>query len=300
VTVSQGSSTRTFLATAGSITKDQKATVQAAWNGRSRSTNIYLRRTQSSAAASAIEVRNAADFASGAVCSPGSWASVVGENLTSHASLRSETIPLPTSLGGIQVKVNGTSAPLLFVSDSRITFQCPAFAENSTIQVTVESESGVVDGVEDVLYEASPALFTLDTLGPTQGAVVISETNELAMHRAGEVSSRAAKKGEYISIYANGLGLTEENILIGAPAPLDRLLRVKNRVLVSIGDMTVEPAFVGLAPGSIGLYQINVAIPEGVPAGESIPVQIEVTLSDGSKAISNTVTIAVDESVATN
>jgi len=44
----------------------------------------------------------------------------------------------------------------------------------------------------------------------------------------------------------------------------------------------------GLAPGAVGLYQVNVQVPLGAPAGDAVPV----ILSIGGIA-SNTVTIAV-------
>jgi len=47
-------------------------------------------------------------------------------------------------------------------------------------------------------------------------------------------------------------------------------------------------SFSGLAPGGVGLYQVNVLVPLGVTAAENVPV----VLTIGGVA-SNTVTIAV-------
>ena len=49
-----------------------------------------------------------------------------------------------------------------------------------------------------------------------------------------------------------------------------------------------QVSFSGLAPGAVGLYQVNVQVPVGAPAGDAVPV----TLSIGG-VDSNTVTIAV-------
>lgn len=53
----------------------------------------------------------------------------------------------------------------------------------------------------------------------------------------------------------------------------------------------VEPPifFAGLAPGQIGLYEINVQVPTGVPSGDAIPLNIVL-----GSAVSNTVTVAVE------
>ena len=47
-------------------------------------------------------------------------------------------------------------------------------------------------------------------------------------------------------------------------------------------------SFSGLAPGYVGLYQVNALVPEGSSMGSAVPV----TISIGG-ATSNTVTIAV-------
>ena len=53
------------------------------------------------------------------------------------------------------------------------------------------------------------------------------------------------------------------------------------------GSIPATPAYAGLSPGSVGLYQVNVAIPEGVPSGL---VNVTVVFPD---SISNTVRVAV-------
>lgn len=53
--------------------------------------------------------------------------------------------------------------------------------------------------------------------------------------------------------------------------------------------ITVTPAYAGLTPGSVGLYQINVAIPSNVERGNAIPVFLEI----GNGVFSNEVDIAI-------
>ena len=52
--------------------------------------------------------------------------------------------------------------------------------------------------------------------------------------------------------------------------------------------MVAQASFSGLAPGAVGLYQVNVQVPLGAPAGDAVSL----TLSIGGVA-SNAVTIAV-------
>jgi hypothetical protein len=55
---------------------------------------------------------------------------------------------------------------------------------------------------------------------------------------------------------------------------------------MTIGGVTAEVTFAGLAPGNAGLYQINARIPEGAPTGLDVPI----VLTIGGIA-SNTTTI---------
>jgi uncharacterized protein (TIGR03437 family) len=124
--------------------------------------------------------------------------------------------------------------------------------------------------------------------------VVIVPSYELAMPTTQGMSGRPAHYGEYLAIFANGFGETDTVIPVGTPAPLDHLVYLKDKVHVYIGGIEVDPTFAGLAPGQIGLYQINVAVPTGAPTGPSVPLRLETVLSDGTVLTSNEVTIALD------
>ena len=131
-----------------------------------------------------------------------------------------------------------------------------------------------------------------------QGAVLIAGTSMVAMPRTAEIPSRPARRGlqppEFLSIYANGLGPTEEEVPVGSPAPLDHVIRLKKAVRVFLGGVEVPPDFAGLAPGAIGLYQINVPILAEVPVGPAVPLRVEVVGSDGKVRKSNDVTVAIE------
>jgi len=57
---------------------------------------------------------------------------------------------------------------------------------------------------------------------------------------------------------------------------------------VSIGGATASVVFSGLAPGTVGLYQVDAMVPAASSKGSAVPVAITI----GGVA-SNTVTIAV-------
>src|SRR5204863_1753038 len=90
------------------------------------------------------------------------------------------------------------------------------------------------------------------------------------------VPQAPAKVGDVLVVYASGLGPVNPQIPTGAAASTTTLSTVTGQVQVTIGDKTAPVAFAGLAPGFVGLYQINVAVPNGVAAGSAVPVVISV------------------------
>jgi uncharacterized protein (TIGR03437 family) len=88
-----------------------------------------------------------------------------------------------------------------------------------------------------------------------------------------------AQRGQYLSIYGTGLGLTKAS---------GSLQTVTTSVSVLIGGVTVAPSFSGLAPGFSGLYQVNVLVPGTLPPAGSIDLSL---IQAGQS--SNVVTLAV-------
>jgi uncharacterized protein (TIGR03437 family) len=73
--------------------------------------------------------------------------------------------------------------------------------------------------------------------------------------------------GETLVIYMTGRGQVDGKIGAGEPAPLSPLLRVLAPVQVQIGaTVPITPSFAGFAPGFVGVYQVNVAFPQDLPA----------------------------------
>ena len=69
---------------------------------------------------------------------------------------------------------------------------------------------------------------------------------------------------------------------------------MKNQIRVVVGGMEIAPASVELAPGTMGLLQVDAPLPLGVPSGDTVPLFVRVILSDGTTVESNEVTLAID------
>ena len=93
-------------------------------------------------------------------------------------------------------------------------------------------------------------------------------------------------------IYASGLGEVESEVPAGMPAPLDKPIRLKNRVTVLVDGHEVEPLFAGLAPGTVGVFQVDLAFPS-TAVGSDVPLFLRVELADGTVRLSPQAVVAI-------
>ena len=105
-----------------------------------------------------------------------------------------------------------------------------------------------------LIAPAVPAIFAADGSGRGPGAVLHALTGQMVN------PNNPAVVREYLSIYATGLGATfrsgDVDIALTTPQVLT-------------GNVAAPVSFAGLAPGFVGLNQINVQVPNGVPSGSA-------------------------------
>src|SRR5579871_538226 len=225
---------------------------------------------------------NGASFAAGAPVAPGSIVSVFGQQLGSTPLSATKT-PLPTTLGGVSVNVGGINAPLFYGSSGQINAQVPfETPPSSQQQVVVLTPQAAAVPQAITVVPARPGMFLApSTAAPNQGAIV---TPAGALVNA----SAPAVAGDVVLIYATGLGAVDQPVTTGAPPPTNPVPNALSVPKVAIGGQSAAVQFAGLAPGFVGLYQINVQIPAGIKAGNTVPL---VLTQNGVAA--NTVTLAI-------
>ena len=240
---------------------------------------------------------NAASFASGTTpLAPGTIVAIFGTNLNDGSSDPSSSFGfngrLLFTLGGASVTLNGVvSAPMFSSFPSQLNVQIPfelASGTSAQVVVAVAGQNSTPQSVP--LGPVSPGLFSLASNGKGQGAIQIANTAIVAAP-SGCVSgaqARPANVGEFLSIYCTGLGAVTNPPATGTPAGSSPLSETLATTQVAIGGISVASAFSGLAPGFVGLYQVNVKVPQGSPTGDAIPVVLTV-----GGIPSNTVTIAL-------
>ena len=159
--------------------------------------------------------------------SPGSDPSLFGEGFGGEVILAG-TVPLPLELGGISVELNGIPAPLIFVSPNQINFQTPWELRSDTKASVVVRNNGEESLPAKVLIAPfNPGIFTTTQTGSGQAAVLIAGTASVAAPEGSLQGARPVKIGEFISIFATGLGAVDNQPPTGAATPASPLARTK-------------------------------------------------------------------------
>jgi len=200
-------------------------------------------------------VVNAASFT--AQVSPGGLATVFGSNFTGTGLDAVASFPLPSSLGGVSVQVNGVNAPVLYASFSQINFQIPWETKEGSATVLVSVNGFIGNKVNITVQGPSPALFV-------QGSHAVAQNSDCSLNSP----SNPAKVGGTILAYFTGGGAVSNQPADGAPAGSGSdLSTATSTVTATIGGQTAQVPFAGLAPGFVGLWQANVVVPAGLTQG---------------------------------
>lgn len=227
---------------------------------------------------------------------PGGYASIYGSRMADNSM--QAAAPLPASLAGAQLLLAGQPLPLLFVNPGQVNGLIPQSVPIGTqIQLTVQRDTAVSVPVSAYVTDLQPGIFTTNQSGQGQGSILIAGTALVAGPSG--TGQQPVSGGQYISIYATGLGAVMGPAGStppgdGQPAPAaGPLFSTQATATVTIGGVNAPVVFSGLAPGFVALYQINAQVPSSVPAGSGVPVVLTMTDSNGNSLSSQTVTIAV-------
>ncbi|HLK49488.1 MAG TPA: S8 family serine peptidase [Bryobacteraceae bacterium] len=221
------------------------------------------------------------------VVAPGSIAAIKGSNLMDPGLLVNtaqgyDLLPpaltaFPFMFEGVNVSfdVPGTGisvpAPIVAVSVGQIDVQVPWELKGQTsaqVKVVIDEYSGppviYSSVVTAQLSDYTPAFFS------NGGIAAALDQNYQPIN-----NSNPALRGQYIALYANGLGPVANTPADGAPAGLNATTTTP--CVISIGGQTLpsnQVVFCGLAPG-LAVYQINVQVPAGLTPGNQ-PVTVTI------------------------
>lgn len=186
-----------------------------------------------------VEVANAADL-SARPAAPGSLLTVLGGRL-----IRAQAGLLP--------------APVLFASETQSQLQVPFEISGSSTELALELAQGrFVFNLP--LAEASPAIFV-----DREGSAMLMDADSGVLLDA----SHPARPGMRVQMLATGLGKVVPAWRTGVAAPLQEPPRVAAPVRAYLNGAPIEVTRATLAPGYVGFYLVEVALPPLLDAGPS-------------------------------
>jgi len=215
-------------------------------------------------------VVNGASFDPRTPVAPGSIISLFGRNLVPQP-IPATAVPLPTNLGGLAMKIGDRDAPLFYANNGQVNAQVPVELADKTAASVVLTMNGKVSPPEPLLLSSvQPGIFTYDD-GGVPHAAVLDEKNALVG------KANPAVRGTIIQVYATGLGPTDPVVKTGEPGPSNptAVLVAGTQLTTTLGGVPAEIQFKGLAPGYVGLYQVNLKVPSGLPSGD-VPLVLTV------------------------
>jgi uncharacterized protein (TIGR03437 family) len=204
---------------------------------------------------------------------PGMIASTYAQGgVFADSTVVASTQQLPTELADTQVLVNDRPAPLFFVSPGQINYQVPwgtPSGIDADVTVIKKSTGQVLASSLTRVTQVSPGFFTATANGRGQISALNQDNTVNSI-------SNPVGRGQVIQLYGTGVGAVSNQPADGAPSPSSPLA-VGDRPDVVINGRPVPAAdvqFSGLGPGFVGLWQLNVKIPDSVPPGNSISVLV--------------------------
>ena len=170
------------------------------------------------------------------------------------------SVPLPLSTSGVAVLVNGIAAPLYYVSPGQLNVQIPYETTANSSAVVSVNNNGQVTTQSFQVAAAAPGIFTDSTgaLVPTRGCGA----------RAGDRVLHHRRRGRFPG--HPGLARRPRR-----PRRSRTFRCPSERTTVTIGGAEATIDFIGIPWALVGVTQINVQVPNGIPTGAQ-PVVVTV------------------------
>jgi uncharacterized protein (TIGR03437 family) len=211
---------------------------------------------------SADSIVNAASYTQGPVA-PNSILSIFGSNLAyDTGALPQNVAALPLELASVEVYINNYKQPLLYVSPTQINLlvQSNLLSGSATLYVVRQGIYG--PQIPITLIPSAPQLFA------TSDGFAIAQHADYSMI----TTNAPANPGEIIVLYGTGLGATDP------PPDPDGVIplfpgQVTTAVQVLLNGTALDPSLIkyaGLTPGSAGVYQVNVQLPNQLGSNPQI------------------------------
>jgi uncharacterized protein (TIGR03437 family) len=207
----------------------------------------------------------------------GSWVTIRGSNLsntnTGQSWSASEIVNgiLPTMLDGVSVAIDGKPAFVAYVSPTQINVQAPSDSTVGAVSVVVTNNGAVSAPATVQLQPFAPAFFQdpgtdYASASRLPGYTPVADPSAVP-------GAVPAGPGDIVVLWGTGFGATNPAVAAGAlvtGAPV-----AVTTPTVSVGGAAATVISAVLTPGTAGLYQVTIQIPQAAPAG-AVAVQASV------------------------
>lgn len=233
-----------------------------------------------------ISAVNAASFATDKVVAPDTIVAGFGTfNTQSNQVFIASSVPLPTTLGGVRVRIGTTDCGLFFVAPSQINFVIPAtVADGQSVTVTVTNANNTTTTGTITVVRSAPGIFSAKATGQgaaaaqtSNGGPLINTYNPDGTEK--DVSAGTTAAPNVLVLYTTGV----RNVPAANPNDGNG---VAESVTCKIQGVPATVLFAGPAPGFVGLDQVNVIIPPELAGLGSVNIRLT-----ANNRTSNTVTI---------
>jgi uncharacterized protein (TIGR03437 family) len=114
------------------------------------------------------------------------------------------------------------------------------------------------------VVRAAPGIFTYGS------NLAVAQNQDYTLNAA----NNPANAGAYVTVYLTGIGPLDNPVGLGQATPSEPYSRTTTAAQATVGGMLAQIAFIGMAPGLVGLAQADVQIPPGLTPG-TYPIQIQ-------------------------
>lgn len=191
----------------------------------------------------------------GALAAPEAIVAGFGTKLASQTAAAPPGQPLPTSLDGVSVYVNGIAARLFFVSGGQINYLVPGNINVGLAAVVVVAKDGAVSRGQIIISQSTTAIFTSNSMGTGAPAAVASADGQVFNIGMGapDGSPLEISAGNFVQLFLTGARYSS--------TPLT--------MMATVGTTSFDALFVGAQGQFDGLDQVNLQIPTSMAgAGE--------------------------------
>ena len=239
----------------------------------------------------AAGVASASAFGGFSAVAPGSWVEIHGSHLATNTRAWTGAdfhgSQAPTSLDGTAVTIGGQAAFIAYVSPDQINAEIPSGAGLGPQEIRVIT-AGVASNPQTItVNQVQPGLLAPSSLklGDKQYTQAVFADGTTAVLPAGAMqgnAARPARRGETMVLYGVGFGPVTPNVGAGDVVQGDNHLVLPLDVF--FGETRAAVNYAGLAPGTVGLYQFNVVVPD-TAAGDAVPLTFAVNGSVGQQVL---------------